>query len=141
MFVCAGSAADRRERSHLVVRHGAGGRPGVDAKPGAPAFHALIITVCSAIVGRLTLNVAQEKVAELVRKLGPLIAALGAALNQLEPYVMQAYRAIMVAWKLIEPYHPEELGGAVFGLFLAFFGGRCDAPFAASDCVSASLFD
>ena len=64
--------------------------------------------------------------AALFRKAGPLIDAIGALLNQLEPHVMAAYRALLVFYKLIEPYHPDELLEALFGLFLAFFGGRLE---------------
>mmetsp|Transcript_4448 Transcript_4448/g.7212 ORF Transcript_4448/g.7212 Transcript_4448/m.7212 type:complete len:340 (+) Transcript_4448:88-1107(+) len=66
----------------------------------------------------------QQSIVDILKKLGPLLITLGKIVDVIEPYFEKTFDFFHGIWVKLEPYHPEELIEAVFGIFLAFFGGH-----------------
>ena len=66
----------------------------------------------------------QQQLVSMLEKAGPLLLALSQVVDKVEPYIMMVVNFAHSIWAKLQPYHPEELGGALFGCFLAFFGGH-----------------
>lgn len=64
-----------------------------------------------------------EQVTALTARAGPFFLFLGNALQHIEPVVRTAQSYGQQLWTALEPYHPEDLCYAVYGLCLVFFGG------------------
>uniref|UniRef100_A0A7S3JX97 Uncharacterized protein n=1 Tax=Aureoumbra lagunensis TaxID=44058 RepID=A0A7S3JX97_9STRA len=70
---------------------------------------------------------AAEKTPESVRayivKLAPIIALVGTILEVSVPYMIKIYNGLIKLYKILEPYHPEDMAYVFLGLCMAFFGG------------------
>jgi hypothetical protein len=87
------------------------------------------------------LSANQQRLKELFEKLTPLFVALGGAADTLMPYAEAAYAGGARLWAAAQPYHPDELFEAVFGLFLCFFGGRYMITLAAIEAYKMCGWD
>ncbi len=63
-----------------------------------------------------------EQATKLFIAVMPVLTAIGSFANQLYPYLQRGADAAQKLWKKLEPYHPLELAGVVYGLALALFG-------------------
>jgi len=59
----------------------------------------------------------------LAKHVVPAVATLREAAVAAEPYVTLAIEKAQVAWKAVEPYHPEDMAPAAAGAVMLFFGG------------------
>jgi len=73
----------------------------------------------------------QSTVATLLQHSGPVLLQLGNIINIIGPKVAQFYAMLLTFWVSLQPYHPNELLPALFGLFMVFFGGHYLTTFAA----------
>lgn len=64
-----------------------------------------------------------QNLTQLSEKAGPVFRVIGGVLEQIEPFLEAVSVVVRQIWKVIEPYHPEDLLTAVYGLALVFFGG------------------
>lgn len=64
-----------------------------------------------------------QKLEAVLTQAQPYIAKAVAVIDTVAPYVEQAVEKGQQLWKQLEPYHPEELLPALFGVALMFFGG------------------
>lgn len=67
---------------------------------------------------------AEEKLRPILDKAKPYLAKLLEFLNFIYPYLVLVYETISALYEKAKPYHVDSLGPALFGLFLAFFGGH-----------------
>ena len=68
-------------------------------------------------------KLAPTEYAEYVTKLKPVVEPVFDVLYAILPYFALAGTKMNVAWEMAQPYHPEELGTALLGLLMVFFGG------------------
>jgi hypothetical protein len=66
----------------------------------------------------------QQRLKELFEKLAPVFSTVSHVADVLAPYAVSAWATGQRTWTALQPYHPEELFEAVFGIVLCFFGGR-----------------
>lgn len=64
-----------------------------------------------------------QQISKLSESAGPVFVFLGKALQNLEPIVDNIYHTVQQVWTALEPYNPEDLAFAFYGLALVFFGG------------------
>lgn len=62
------------------------------------------------------LKAAQEHVA-------PVFVAISKIVEVIEPVVDKIVDLVQIIWEKLEPYNPEDLFVAIYGLLLVFFGG------------------
>lgn len=83
----------------------------------------------------------QQRLKELFEKLAPVFAAIGSAADVAAPHVERAWAGVVHVWALLQPYHPDELAEAVFGIFMCFFGGQYLVTLAAIEAVKLCGWD
>lgn len=64
-----------------------------------------------------------EQVKRVQESAAPIFVALATVVDVVEPIADKISEAISVVWKALEPYNPEDLFVALYGLLLVFFGG------------------
>lgn len=67
------------------------------------------------------LNLQQLK--NVQQQVAPIFVALASFVEVVEPVADKVSDLIRAAWSALQPYHPEDLFVAVYGLVLVFFGG------------------
>lgn len=72
-----------------------------------------------------------EQYAKYVQKLKPVISPVMDVLYIIVPYVFMLASKLKDVWEMLQPYHPEELGGAFCGLLMVYFGGTYVSTIAA----------
>lgn len=70
-------------------------------------------------------------VSKYVKAAGPYVDLVGTYLNIAYPYFVAYWNKLVVLYRIIEQYHPEEYLPMALGLVLAFFGGHFVALIAA----------
>lgn len=68
-----------------------------------------------------------EQVAQIQEKAEAFYNAALKIIEKAEPYIKIATDYGEKVWAIIEPYNPQELGTALYGLILVFFGGYVKA--------------
>lgn len=71
----------------------------------------------------VALGLNMDQVVALQAKAEKLYTAVADMMVLAEPYFHMASSYGQQAWMVIEPYHPQELATAAYGLTLVFFGG------------------
>ena len=72
-----------------------------------------------------------EQYAKYMQKLKPVISPVMDVLYIIVPYVFMLASRLKDVWEMLQPYHPEELGGAFCGLLMVYFGGTYVSTIAA----------
>lgn len=61
--------------------------------------------------------------AQVQQSAGPIFVALATVVDVIEPVADKVSGLVQTGWKMLEPYHPEDLFVALYGFLLVFFGG------------------
>mmetsp|Transcript_7093 Transcript_7093/g.15153 ORF Transcript_7093/g.15153 Transcript_7093/m.15153 type:complete len:370 (+) Transcript_7093:42-1151(+) len=68
-------------------------------------------------------DVRVSRTAAFLRKAEPILLALLAVMEALEPVIIVICKALKWVWVKARPFHPEEFLPAAYGLVMVFFGG------------------
>lgn len=64
-----------------------------------------------------------QSVQQLQASAAPIFVTIATVLEKLQPVIQTISAVGESIWTAIEPYHPEDLLLALYGMFLIFFGG------------------
>lgn len=77
----------------------------------------------------------------ILMKLRPALKLLEDGFDKAEPYLEKCMAMLAAGWGKLQPYHPEEFGPCLLGLFLAFMGGNFCTTIAAVEAFRIIGFD
>ena len=81
------------------------------------------------------------KYATYIKQAKPHVIMVCNGLDAMYPYVVKAWEFLLMVWKKMEPYDPQQFFPFAFGLILCFFGGSYVTLVAAVEAVRMTTWE